>query len=139
MRLKQLEYLIFPTLQCISREDLARWDVAWPLSVVSNNAGRRQTSLPLLICAGSDKNDHTKGDLLRLDRRTFALVERRRDEEETRSITASSGIMVGVGGGQQHQQQRQQRFGYCPSAMPSPESSPLIGGGATRFPNFGGS
>ncbi|KAF7640396.1 hypothetical protein Mgra_00000216 [Meloidogyne graminicola] len=68
--------------KCITREELSRWDLGAPLSVCSNNA-LRSNALPLLLVTAVDRYGHCKGDLLRLDRRTFCPIDRRK-----RSITS---------------------------------------------------
>nr|CAD2198669.1 unnamed protein product [Meloidogyne enterolobii] len=68
--------------KCITREELSRWDLGAPLSVCSNSAVR-SNAIPLLLVTTVDRSGHCKGDLLRLDRRTFCPVDRRK-----RSITS---------------------------------------------------
>uniref|UniRef100_A0A915MEQ0 Uncharacterized protein n=1 Tax=Meloidogyne javanica TaxID=6303 RepID=A0A915MEQ0_MELJA len=56
------------------------------LNVCSNSAVR-SNAIPLLLVTTVDRSGHCKGDLLRLDRRTFCPVDRRK-----RSITSEDRV-----------------------------------------------
>uniref|UniRef100_A0A914H7I7 Uncharacterized protein n=1 Tax=Globodera rostochiensis TaxID=31243 RepID=A0A914H7I7_GLORO len=64
--------------KCITREELSRWDLG--------------DAVPLLVVTTVDRYGHCKGDLIRLDRRTYCPVDRRRrsDTEENKSNATNS-------------------------------------------------
>uniref|UniRef100_A0A183BZL0 Telo_bind domain-containing protein n=1 Tax=Globodera pallida TaxID=36090 RepID=A0A183BZL0_GLOPA len=76
--------------KCITREELSRWDLGvfkhkfLPFYSKINNA------VPLLVVTTVDRYGHCKGDLIRLDRRTYCPVDRRRRSNTGDDKTSST-------------------------------------------------